>query len=174
MKREHSFASSLVHPESSEMHILGAASGENMPRDSPVVDTGPGTVTPPVPAAPAAAGLDSAPHPPAPGSAPARRHLPCTSGRGPPRTAGGRWPGFSSRRTNSCLCDRESSTHPGVGNPTRKRKPHTSTPRRAVDAGDSRLSPCRSRRSCSSQQSAITALSPFLHGAVKKGPTIFA
>lgn len=59
VKREHSFAPSAVHAETSEAHILSASSGENMPRDSPVVDTAMVRICHSHPSCPSPAGLCS-------------------------------------------------------------------------------------------------------------------
>lgn len=92
-----------------------------MQRDNPMVDMGSRTDFPPCPIptvqleprAPSAASR----------SAPARRLLPCTSGTGLPRTAGGRWPGSSSRRTGSCLRGRK------LCSPRARGAPHHRVPR---------------------------------------------
>lgn len=124
-------------------------------------------------------------------SAPAQQHLPCTSGRGPPRTVGERWPGSSSHRTNNCLWDRELHS-PRAGTPY--------TPPQATGAGASPWSsvwiklaselhpngacpwnhiqmqlwlPMEDPHSTLSP-SAPTALSPLRHGTVEKGPTTLA
>lgn len=83
VKREHSSAPFPVHAEILEMHILRVSRwrrhAEGQPRGGHSMAM---AQPPPVPAALAG----PQPHPLAPGScsAPARQHLPCTSGRGPP------------------------------------------------------------------------------------------
>lgn len=94
---------------------------ESMQRHNPMVDMGSRMDFPPrpiptvqlEPRAPSAASR----------SAPAQRLLPCTSGTGLPRTAGGRWPGSSSHRTGSCLRGRE------LCSPRARGAPHHRVPR---------------------------------------------
>lgn len=94
---------------------------ESMQRDNLMVDMGSRMDFPPYPIP--TVQLEPRTPSAASHSAPAQRLLPCTSGTGLPRTAGGRWPGSSSRRTGSCLRGRK------LRSPRARGAPHHRVPR---------------------------------------------